>query len=258
MREVKLGLLWSKEDAEKAAHKHAFIRVSDSDKRSYRHISGAERMWTQPETEDEIYLLNFRVSGKSQDIETALLNAGYSPEQIETALEDAVTSKNYQKGKKKPFEEELSSLIEFKREEKERKQRSTAIDWGTLLQIASHVKEAHIVMKEKGTSPKRTTGRGKTLIERFEEIQGQEGKMIDVSEMRDDGTGVKIQGRPSTERGQKVFLASIPILSKSHEKYMRALEMLFNAGKFDSESEYQKTINAAEAKFIAKGKSKAK
>ena len=256
MSEVKLGLLWSKEDAEKAAHKHAFVRVSDSDKRSYRHISGAERMWTQPESEDEIYLLNFRISGKPKDIEIALLNAGYSPEQLDGALEKAVTSKNYKSEMKKFYQTELEGLREYKNEEKERKSRSTSIGWDTLLQIASNTNLAHIIMKEKGQSPKRTTGRGKTLIERFDEIEGQEGKMVDVSDMREDGTGVKIQSRPTTERGQKIFLPTIPILSKTQDKYMRALEMLFTNGKFDSEPEYQKTINAAEAKFIACGKGK--
>ena len=258
MNEVKLGLLWSKEDAEKAAHKHAFIRVSDSDKRSYRHISGAERMWSQPESETEIYLLNFRLSGKPQDIKHALLNVGYSPEQVDNILENAVTSANFNSAMKELYEKELTGLRKYKSEEKERKSRSTAIGWDTLLKIASNTESAHIVMKEKGHSPRRTTGRGKTLMDRFEEIQDQEGKMIDVSDMRENGTGVKIQSRPSTERGQKIFLSSIPILSKTQDQYMRALEMLFENGKFDSESEYQKTINAAEAKFIARSKSKHK
>ena len=254
MSEPLQGLFWSKADAEKALGKHTFIRVSPSEKRSTRQMTGAERVWSLSETKDEIYLITFRISGKKGDVQTSLINAGYSPETVSTALSDAVTSENYKTTKKEAYDREIEKLKIFKQEEKERKKQQE-IDWGTLLQIASNTKQAHIVMKERGASPKKT-GRGKTLLDRFEEVRYLEGKMIDVTDMRDDGTGIKIQSKPTTERGQKVFLPSIPIMSKNQEKYLRALEMLFHGEKFDSETEYQKAINAAQAKFSKKHKSK--
>jgi len=249
------GLFWSKDDAEKALSKHTFIRVSRSDKRSTRQMSGAERIWSQPETSDELYVVNFRISGKREDIEASLLNAGYSPEQVKLALEKAVTSENYQVaqdegGQKEAYDREIEKLKGFKEEEKERKKRED-IDWETLLRIASDVKHVHVVMKERaGVSPKR--GKGKTFIDRFEEIRDLEGKMIDVSNMRDDGTRVVLRSRPQTERGQLVFISDIPIMSRTQEKYLRALEMLFNNEEFESEAAYQKVINTAQAKFAKK------
>ena len=254
MSELLQGLFWSKADAEKALSKHTFIRVSPSEKRSTRQMTGAERVWSLPETKDEIYLITFRISGKKGDVQTSLINAGYSPETVSTALGDAVTFENHKTTKKEAYEREIEKLKIFKQEEKERKKQQD-IDWETLLKISSNIKRAHVVMKDRSASPKKT-GRGKTLLERFEEVRYLEGKMIDVTEMRDDGTGIKIQSKPTTERGQKVFLASIPIMSKNQEKYLRALEMLFHGEKFDSESDYQKAINAVQAKFSKKHQSK--
>ena len=250
--ETKIGLMWSKEDAEKAAHKHSFIRVTYSDKRSYRHLTGAERTWQNPDTANEVFLINYRITGTPEDIETAMANAGYSPDQIKDAMAGAVTSKNYKKGKKSIYESELERWKNFKQEEKERKERET-VDWATLLLIASRVKDAHIIMKEK-TSPAKK-GRGKTFLERYKEIKGQENKMVDVTEMREDGTKVVPRGTPSSNRGKKVFIPGIPIMSESQKNYMRALEMLYNINEIESDAEYQKIVRAAELKFASKKKS---
>jgi hypothetical protein len=250
---IRLGFFWSIDDAEKAAHKHSFIRVNDSDRRSYRKLSGAEQFWSNPETEDEIYLIRYRICGKPDHVKKALANAGYNDKQILDAMKDAVTSKNYKKSKKKVYDEEIKRYKKFKEEEDARIE-SNKVSWETLLYIAAHAKEAHIVEKEKGTSPKRST-KAKTIIDLYKEIKDKEGKIIDVTNIREDGTGVKLQNRPSTERGQKVFLPEIPeipIISKTQRSFMRGLEILRDANLFESDKEYQKVVRAVEAKFAKK------
>lgn len=244
------GLYWSKEDAEKAMTKHTFIRVSKSDKRSMRQITGAERVWGNPETSDEIYITTFRISGKTQDVKTALSLAGYSTEQINRALADAITLENYKRSQRNTFKAELKNLKLYKIEEKERKEKAQ-VSWDTILRIADNIKETHVVMKERPKTPGKK-GKGKTLLERFDEIHDHEGKIVDVSEMREDGTKVILKPKPKSERGRFVFMDGIPIMSRSEDKYLRALEMLFRADKFDSESDYQKAINAISAKFSEK------
>lgn len=258
MTETLQGLFWSKEDAQKALSKHSFIRVSNSDKRSQRQISGAERVWSVPETQDEIYLIRYRISGKSDDIKSALLNAGYPASQVELALAEAVTFENYkipnaEGGRKEDYDHELEKLHIFRQEEKEYKARQN-VDWSTLLKIAANTKRAHIIMKERTGSPRKTS-RGRTLIEKFDDVQGSEGKIIDVSNLREDGKGTTIRGKPTTERAKGVYIPGVPIISNSQEKYLRALEMLYENEKFGSESDYQGAINAAQAKFSRKAKS---
>ena len=89
MTDIPNGLYWSKDEAEKALAKHTFIRVSKSDKRSMRQITGAERVWSIPENRDEIYIAAFRVSGKPEDIKVALSSAGYSADTISKYLSSA-------------------------------------------------------------------------------------------------------------------------------------------------------------------------
>jgi hypothetical protein len=93
-------------------------------------------------------------------------------------------------------------------------------------------------------------------LDSFEEISGKEDKMIDVSNIREDGTGIRTQAKPATERGQKVFLEGIPILSKNVDAYLRALKILFDASQFDSVEDYEKTVKIAQAKFASKQKSR--
>lgn len=247
MAETPNGLYWSKEEALKAAAKHTFIRVNKSDKRSMRQITGAERVWSNPDTRDEIYLTTFRISGKIDDVKATLSSAGYSPEQVDRAVDSAITVKNYKKTQRTEYKKELENLKLYKVEEKEKKEKAQ-VSWETLIQIAANIDEAHVVMKERPKTPGKK-GKGKTLVERFNEMHDQEDKIIDVSEMREDGTKVTLKPKPKSERGQFVFIDGVPIMSRSEEKYLRALEMLFNADKFDSESDYQKAINAIRAKF---------
>jgi len=244
------GLYWSKDEAEKAMAKHTFIRVSDSDKRSMRQITGAERVWSNPPTQDEIYITTFRISGKAEDVSRALSLAGYSQDQVDSALSSAITVKNYKKTHRKIFKSELENLKLYKTEEKERRANSQA-SWNTILKIAENIKEVHVVMKDRPKTPGKK-GKGKTLVERFNEIHNHEGKIIDVSDMREDGTKVILKAKPKSERGRFVFMDGIAIMSRSEEKYVNALKMLFEADKFDSESDYQKAIKAISAKFAEK------
>ena len=101
-----LGLTWTVEEAEKAASKKSFIRVSDSDKKSLRHLSGAERVWNSG-GEHEIYLVEYRISGLAPDVEKALLSAGYDEETVKTAIESSINVKNYQTTKKEVYDSEL-------------------------------------------------------------------------------------------------------------------------------------------------------
>ena len=250
MSDTPNGLYWSKEEAVKAVAKHTFIRVSKSDKRSMRQITGAERVWSNPDTRDEIYITTFRISGKTDDVKTALLAAGYSPEQVSGAISTAITVENYKRRQRKSYNKEKENLKLYKIEEKEKREKSQ-VPWETLLQIAANVKEAQVVMKERPKTPGKK-GKGKTMVDRFEEMHDHEGKIIDVSEMREDGTKITLKSKPKSERGRFVFIESIPIMSRSEEKYLRALEMLFNADMFGSESDYQKAINAIQAKFSQK------
>lgn len=247
------GLVWSKQDAEKALKKHAFIRVSPSDKRSTRQMSGAERVWGIPESKNEVYLTTFRISGKKENVRKALLRAGYSESQVEDALKNAITSENYKTTRKEDYDNEIASLALYKASEKERKKRDE-IDWDTLLKIASNVKQTHVIMKDRG-SP-RKTGRGMTLIQRFDAIQGDEGKMINVTNMREDTTGAQTRNKPQTERGQMVYIKDVPIMSKTKAKYMEALKILRENNKFETDKDYQTAVSAAQAKFDKKARAK--
>jgi hypothetical protein len=245
-----LGLVWSKEDAVRAALRHTFIRVSQSNKRSTRRISGAEMIWSQPETEDEIYLVNFRISGKPKDVAIALNRAGYSEEQVEKALETALTKDTYQNVTKAIYEEELSKLKIFQEEEKMRKKQDE-VDWDTLLNIAAKTKSSHVILREKGNT-QRGVGRGKTFLEQFERVRTSEGKVVDVSEMRPDSKGIKVRNKPSSERSRLVVLDTIPVVSNNEKQFLRALEILKGAEEFESDTEYQKAVNLVRAKFAKK------
>jgi len=248
MTDIPNGLYWSKDEAEKALAKHTFIRVSKSDKRSMRQITGAERVWSIPENRDEIYIAAFRVSGKPEDIKVALSSAGYSADTISKYLSSAITVENY---KHSPdYKKEMNNLKLYKSEEKERKEKSQ-VSWETLIEIAANVKEAHVVMKERPKTPGKK-GRGATLVDKYKDIHNHESELLNVSDMRDDGTNARWENKPKTTRGRNVFIDEVKIMSRNEEKYLKALEMLFNADRFESESDYQNAINAISAKFAEK------
>lgn len=246
------GLYWSKEDAIQAAFRHTFIRVTRHGKRSMRQISGAERIWNRPESEDELYLVNYRVSGKPSDIAIALNRAGYTEEQVRDALDLAISKDTYKGKSKELYEQELEKLKEFKKEEKVRNNQDR-VSWDTLMNIASNAKKTHVILKEKPNTL-RGVAKRKTLMEQFDRVQGLEGKVVDVSMMRDDGTGITVKNKPNSERSRSVFLETIPIISNNEERFLRALEMLYKADQFESEEEYQKIVNKMRAKFNKKRK----
>lgn len=247
-RPVYLGLVWDRRDAEKAKLKHTFIRVSQSNKRSERKISGAERLWSNKETEDEIYLVNYRISGKPKDVAIALNTAGYTEEQVEEAMVTALSKDTYQTSNKEIYDEELQQLKKFLEEEHVR-QKQEQVDWPTLFKIAQDIKHANIIIRE---TPRVGIGRRSTLLEKYKDVQSKEGKVVDVSKMTKDGTPVTVKNKPTSERSRSVFIDAVPVISSNEKSFLRALEMLYNAGEFESEKEYRKTANLVQAKFNKK------
>jgi hypothetical protein len=244
------GLYWSKVDAVKAAQKHTFIRVNKSNSRSSRQINGAERVWNRPETQDEVYLPTYRITGNPQNIAIALNRAGYTEEQVLEALEDAISRNNYKSDKAELYQEEMFCLRAFKKEQKKLKEQEK-ISWDSLLVIASNAKKSHVVLQDKGDS-QRGASKRKTFLQQYKRIQGQEDKVVDVSNMRDDGTGILVKNKPTSSRSRYVVIDAVPVVSNNEERFLRALEFLFNTDKFESEDAYQKVINIVRAEFNKK------
>ena len=112
------GFKWSLEEATNANDSHTFFRIDNNGKIcSYRPLSHALRSWDSDGQQDEIFNLQYRITGNPLNIINLLKSCKYSDNEIEHIINDSITKNNYNSSKKIEYLQELQKYRKFKSKE---------------------------------------------------------------------------------------------------------------------------------------------
>lgn len=225
---VPQGFKWTVEAAEKAARNHNFIRVGGPTVTT-RVLSGAvKRSWKKddPKENNTIFVTDYRITGTEENIRAALEYAGYSEQEINKAIANAITKNNYQTIKADEVNQELADYEQAK----EQKPQTEPYSWENIRWFANNIKFAVFSTKsgeQHGALAPHGHG-GDTLAEKVQKLT--QGKVIDVSGMDFmTGKGARTMPMPKTGRAGKFGSGNLPFISNDVEKYRRAIEVVYGA-----------------------------
>lgn len=223
---------WDADRARKAEEKSQFIFVGGKNKKqSMRLFSGTYKKWTRenPQDKDLIFLSDYRIMGKREDVAKTLSSIGKTQSEIDSILKNAITFNNFNTTKKGEVEKELANIMKKRKVKEQEGVRLSDEDVKTM----SKSRKFSLVPKE-GTSerPKRArkeTSRKKSLKEKYEALG--EDEVLDVSNMDPEtGAGVRKKKWPS-KKGSKVHDSKkrLHLLTNDLDKYVRAIEVIFGS-----------------------------
>jgi len=117
-RNIPKDFKWSLDEATKVNDKNTFFRVLDNCKIcSYIPLSHALRLWDSDdiESQNEIFSLDYRLSGNPLNITNLLKSNNYSDIEIKDIINNSITKNNYNSNKKIEYLQELANYRRFKR-----------------------------------------------------------------------------------------------------------------------------------------------
>jgi hypothetical protein len=225
---VSLGLQWTREAADKARVKKAYLYVHNDDKKiTPRYLRGAKTHWKT--NKDLIYNREYDVTGTPDDIRAALTYGHIDKEVIETAIELSINASNFQTSKADEYKQEIKERANVKPEKGQGLQDDH--DWDTLIWMSKNTKNAVRVSKNTGTPVNAVTGKNRKVVrealkQRYEALE--EGWILDVSTMDDHGFGAHKKEIPETGRPVSRYgTSNIKIWTNNLDKYVRAIELIF-------------------------------
>ena len=239
---VPAGFRWSPEDVKRQQERNGFIRVgtlrttrtgANANAKPVRALSGAIKKWNSadPEEQNAIFNLQYRITGTPENIRTALAYANVPPAEIERVIAESITRDNFATTQLAAYNAELAAHKSHKTTGA--KVRSYTIS--DLVWFANNLPNAKVVSTRAagaaGAAPAgRAAGGGRrTLAGAYNAAaQSPTPKYIDVSGI-DDTTGVGYKTLTKAPRGV-IGVTTLPIVSRSFDKYVRALELIFGAG----------------------------
>lgn len=208
-----------------------FIKAVGS---GFLRLSGAPRFWEK--NPNQIYNLNYRLTGTLEDIRAVLKEANIPDDAIEESFRTSnITKNNYTTTMKSAFEKEIADA-EFaqKRKAAESETPELTLDdledilRGTLQITPGAIGLGKTTRRATKTTSPRTSGRGpkSALLERLNSLP-QTGFVLDVSSIAPDGTGIKKMKEPTKGgKSKKVGVEGLKIVSNNYRAYNQAIELL--------------------------------
>lgn len=248
------GFTFSENNMKKARAEGKFIRVGGKDV-TKRAITGAKRSWAdaKPEENQTIFIANVvfgggevypaYLTGTPASIDRSLRAAGWRPDQIQTAFNNAITKDNYQTTMKDVYDAEVNEY------ERIRKQEGTGYSLGAIQWFAKNIKSAEIVAIKGGErKPVSAGGKGSTkesLLNKFERMMREKSPhFIDVSNFNPDkGTGYNTL---KTKPKGKVGSGRIPLITNNLQNYKAALVYMYG---IDALKKYAADINVIQTEL---------
>ena len=236
-RVVSKGMRWTQEAAQRAVEGNYYIKVGD--RGGSLTLSGASNYWKK--NPRFVYLPDVRVAGNPEDVQMVLTQAGYIGTDVQKFMANAYTSQNTavsaaQGGKAEHFQQEVNNYQQFRQEQQQQKGEATGptviLDQLEYLVVnlpqAQHARTGSRNSQASGQSGTKTgekrAGRRVALDQRLRTLPP--GKVLDVSNMKDGGVGIKTIAIPGETSG-KISISSFPSLVSSNvENFAQALEML--------------------------------
>lgn len=209
-------------------------------------VTGAPGYWQRDGNQNVIYIPSMRIAGTPEDI-TQVLRTNYnaSDADIQQYISSGFTSQNYnvpaeQGGKAEEFDQEVEEYKKFRQNKENQKQADIVngrvprplelsdLDWIIPgLPEATTAKSSgagrRTPSKTKPTSGAAKGAKAGGLAQRIQQLAP--GKVLDVSNMNESGTGIKTINQPG--QGSKKFgVQGLPIVSSDATNFERALTEL--------------------------------
>jgi len=224
---VPSGYRWTREAAEKAALKSAFLRVGGTSV-TRRYLSGAERSWAKPAEAGTIFNIAYRITGSVEAVKAALSYANFNDDQIADAVADSINSTNYDGKRAQEYQRELAAHALQRKD----KPQTEGYEWGQVLWFGQNVKSAKIgtktgegrgaVVGGKRASP------GESMASKIQKLA--DGRSLDVSAMdMVTGKNVKNIAAPTRSSSGRFGSTRSRIVSSDLPRYIRAIELAYGA-----------------------------
>lgn len=240
---ISRGMRWTPEMFKRAEKGQFYYKIGD--KGGQLLISGAQARWKRPEFAEYIYIPSLRVSGKPEDLYKLLQSVVQNESKIREYLSSSYTSSNVsvpQKngGMMEQFEAEVSEFGKFRETQSTTKEPGSnsginlvmldsligSLDHAEAIRKSRPVKQAPIP-NAAGTGqvlqPKRA-GRRLPFSTRIHNLRN--GQVLDVTNMREDGTGAKVILQPGPNSGKIGCSLVSGIVSSNLETFRMALTQL--------------------------------
>lgn len=203
-------------------------------------LSGAVVRWRKPEFSSYVYVPDFRIAGHPDEVRQVLQSLKKTPSQVEQLLQSGYSLQSLQRPQvEAAYKKELDALEEYKKSQLSKRSDSPTRSGPQLddlqalmtdLDKVQTVRSVRPARQEPAASDKsaasagpRRTGRRVPLQSRLDKLK--EGQVLDVSNMKPEGTGAKMIAAPG-ESSSKVGCKSHRVVSSDAATFQRALEML--------------------------------
>lgn len=241
---VSRGMRWTPEMLGRAEKGHFYYKIGDKGGQLF--LSGATARWKRPEYSRYIYIPSMRIAGNPEDLKSLLQSINASDKDIKEYMINAYSSQNTQVSVKnggmlEKYEAELSEYTRFRESQVDSKETNTGpsvnlVMLNTLIDALPQAEAIRSIRQNKpgvsstssgssGTSvPAKRPGRRVPFSQRITNLRN--GQVLDVSNMREDGTGAKIIAQPGSGSGKMGCTLISGIVSSSLETFRLALQQL--------------------------------
>lgn len=228
---ISRGMRWNPTMAQSAANGCYYIKVGE--KGGQLQITGASNRWKK--NPQDVYISSLRIAGPPDAVRSTLENNGYAPSQIDEFFSTAYTSSNFcltgaEGGLKEQFDEECDSYSSYKKDNKTKDtdDKDTKVKLEYLAFLVDNLPNTETAKASRKTTTdgsKKGGARGAKvpLSDRISSLPA--GKVLDVSNMKEGGAGVKTIDAPGAG-SKKIYVDPIPVVSSSYERYCEAMTML--------------------------------
>ena len=227
---------WTFETMDDAKNKWEFVMVTPGFQPRVS-IADAQSIWmTNPNI---VFQTGYRIAGVQADIEASLLPLGVTPEDIQQLMDSSITNANFGTTMAPIYTEELNNYNLWKQAAVKA---NIAAPGAKLYDVMTAINPqvpplttgqafyTHAATTARNpvgatTTARKPGGQGRGVVPLVDKINAlAAGKVLDVSEITDKGTGVKTINRP--QRGKKVGGPTLPIVSDNWEHYAMAINMI--------------------------------
>lgn len=219
---VAKGPKWTPETPEAAAKRHKYVKAVGGGELL---LSGAPARWAKPEFARDVYSPDLRLVGTPEEITALLRGLGVPDGQIQGWLANAFTAQNYQATKKAQYDAEIAAYTAYKRA-KAAQQTGPKVSLNQLNAIYEAVKggtATTATTTARAPTAKGRGGRTTDLAQRLRDLVA--GKVIDCTNMKENGTGCKAIPVPGAG-SKKKMVPGLNLVSANYENYKRAIDLL--------------------------------
>lgn len=209
---------WTPEQIKKACDEHYYVKTN-AEKSKQLLITGALGRWKKDANVNDIYCREVRLVGTPKSISTILLTNGLAQNEVDSYINNSYNKDNILTTLKDQFEKEVKECREYKKQLKRDNENNTqSIRVTDIVQKISPNKSGNMSFKKKTE-----LHRDQTIVQKYN--SRPEGRVMDVSSMRNDGSGIKNRDVEAT-KNRKGNVGKYAIVSSNVENYQIALRAL--------------------------------